>query len=248
MMYRHPFFIASLLLISLAGCGLSTPPAGPPPAAAEIESVAILANQGRQADARNKLQAWADAGSPIAQRAIAQSYLRQPGQEAAARSWFTRAAEGGDGEAGFALGEAYRVGGLGVQPDTANAWRWYRLAAEHEHAKAALALARMARNGDGVARDMRLAAQWLQFASDHGNAEAMFLLSNAYMAGEGVPRNPLMGRHLLEMAADRANPAAIQALSMAIENGDLMTTKNPQLAEQLRIEEGHELKHRWGDY
>lgn len=239
---------ALMLVVWLAGCGLSKPPAGPIPGAAEIESVAILANQARQAAAHDKLIAWADAGSPVAQRAIAQGLLMTPGHDSVATAWLVRAAEGGDGEAGFLLGEAYRSGGLGLKADLPTAWRWYRLAAEHEHAKAALALARMARNGDGVPRDVHLAAQWLQFASDRGNGEAMFLLSNAYMAGEGVPRNPLMGRHLLEMAADRANPAAIQALSMAVENGDLMTTKNPQLAEQLRIEEGHELKHRWGDY
>jgi hypothetical protein len=218
------------------------------PTSAEIESAGMLAGAGQQHDAERRLVAWADRGLPVAQRELALLYAARPGKREAANALFEKAALAGDGEAGYQLGEYWRTPQAGKAADPAKAWQWYRLAAERQHPKAALALARMAHNGEGVPRDARLAGQWLQFASERGNAQAMFLLSNAYLAGDGVPRNPLMARHLLELSADKDYPLAIQALAMAVQGGDLLIPKDDIRASHLLKEAAEERHNRWNSY
>ncbi|WP_374349544.1 tetratricopeptide repeat protein [Chitinimonas sp.] len=240
-----PFLFAGLIALALAACA---PVDSHMPTSAEIESTGLLAGPGRQADAEARLLRWAERGDAVAMRELALVYLARPAQQSEAMRWLQRGAEAGDDEAAFQLAEQLRVPAHGRQADLPRAWQWYRYAAEHQHAKAALALARMARNGDGVVRDLKLAAQWLQFASDHGNAQAMFLLSNAYLAGEGVPRNPLMARHLLERSAERDYPVAIQALALAVQGGDLLIPKDEVRAGHLLKEASEERRNRWNSY
>lgn len=240
------YSVATVLAILLVAACAREP--AKPPTSAEIESMGLLATDGRQAKAQAQLQDWADAGYAVAQRELALGYARQPTQYPAALAWFEKAGHAGDAEAAFQLGEAYRQPALGVRQNLKLAWDWYRLAAEHQHVLAALSLARMARNGDGVPRDMTLAARWLNVASDRGNPQAMFLLSNAYQAGEGVPRNPIMARRLLELSAERHYPAALHQLAMAVEGGDMLMLKDPERAGWLRKEAAEEARNRWNTY
>jgi TPR repeat protein len=215
------------------------------PTSAEIESTSMLAMHAARADAEVRLRHWAERGLPVAERELGLLYLSRPNQRAEAQKQFELAAQGGDGEAAFQLGEMLRLP-YGTQAgDPSKAWGWYRLGAEHGNADAALMLARMAKNGDGVPKDAKLAVQWLSFASDRGNAQAMFLLSNAYMAGEGVARNALMARHLLELSAEKDYPVAIQALAMAVQGGDLLIPKDEVRAGHLLKEATEERPNSW---
>jgi hypothetical protein len=241
-MHIQRCFTAVGMLVWLAACA---PVDQHVPTSAEVESAGMLAGPGQQRDAERKLVVWADRGIPVAQRELGLLYANRPDQRDAANVLFEKAALAGDGEAAYQLGDYWRVPQAGKPADPAKAWQWYRLAAEHQHAKAALALARMAHNGEGIAADARLAAQWLQFASDHGNAQAMFLLSNAYLAGDGVPRNPLMARRLLELSADKDYPLAIQALALAVQGGDLLIPKDDLRASHLWKEAAEERHNRW---
>ncbi|UTY60783.1 sel1 repeat family protein [Massilia sp. erpn] len=100
------------------------------------------------------------------------------------------------------------------------AWRWYLAAAEKKHAKAALMLGLLARNGEGVPRDAARSARWLEAASELGNAHAMFLLSYAYREGQGVPRDAARAQHWLEESAEHEYPPALQELAMAVADSD----------------------------
>lgn len=230
----------------LAAC--APPDDGHVPTVAEIESAGMHADAGQQADAEAQLRHWVGRGLPVAQRELGLLYLHRPDRQADARVLLAQAGEAGDGEAAFRLGELFYHATATQPADFAMAWKWYRQAAEHQHAQAALALGRMARNGEGVPRDAQLAARWLGYAADRGNAQAMFLLSNAYMAGEGVPRNPLMARRLLELAADKDYPVAIQALAMAVQAGDLLIPQDRERADHLLKEASEERRNRWNSY
>src|SRR5438552_7977084 len=76
---------------------------------------------------------------------------------------WTPAAEGGDAEAQYHLGEIHERG-LDGKSDFASAARWYRRAAEQGHGPAAGSLARLCELGLGVAPDWPEALKWYQVA------------------------------------------------------------------------------------
>jgi TPR repeat protein len=217
----------ALLFVLLAGCGRA-------PLPAEIEAVSMAASQRGDDAAEQRLQEWAADGMPVAERELALLY-RKRHRDDQARALFLRAARQGDAEAAHQLGELERD-----RPGTnAQAAQWYRQAAQQGHPKAALRLALLLKNGDGIPADKTAAAHWLGVAAQAGDAHAMFLLSNAYADGDGVPADPRRARELLERAADREYPAAIQELALVKQTGDDLTPKDAAEADQL-LKEGAE--------
>jgi TPR repeat protein len=213
----------ALLFVLLAGCGRA-------PLPAEIEAVSMDASQRGDGAAEQRLQEWAADGMPVAERELALLY-RKRHRDDQARTLFLRAARQGDAEAANELGR--------LEADHAHATQWYRQAAQQGHAKAALRLALLLKNGDGIPTDKTAAAHWLGVAAQAGDAHAMFLLSNAYADGDGVPADPRRARDLLERAADREYPAAIQELALVKQTGDDLTPKDAAEADQL-LKEGAE--------
>jgi TPR repeat protein len=200
--------------------------AAPAPAPSEIESTAMRAAQQGDPGALRSLQQWAAYGLPVAQRELGLLYRSRPDSRAQALRMLEHAARSGDAEAAFALGESLRVAAPGVPAAPAAAWAWYKLAAERKHAKAALMMGQMARNGNGVPRDAAEAARWLGLASELGNAHAMFLLSNAYREGEGVARDAGRARALLEESAEHEYPPALQELAIAVQDEDALRSSH----------------------
>lgn len=104
------------------------------------------------------------------------------------RSWFARAAQGGDleetqakaargdAEAQFSLGLKYGCGDRVVQ-DLSQAATWYRRAADQDHPLAQFNLAMMYAEGQGVPLDDAEAARWIRRAADLGDAGAQFNLA-----------------------------------------------------------------------
>lgn len=210
-----------------------------------IESVGLLAIHARKPEALAQLRRWSDQNFAVAQRELALALLRDSSTRAEGLSWMQRAAQNGDAEAAFVLGEAQRVGSHGLKADAFVARPWLQQAANAGHADAALALARMARNGDAGPRDALVAVHWLQIASERGAAQAMFLLSNAYADGEGAPVDLDKARKWLEAAADKHFTPAIQAYALALENGSLGFEKDPVLARELFAEASEERRNHW---
>ena len=62
--------------------------------------------------------------------------------------------------------------GNGVAEDDAESVRWYRLAAEQEHASAQYNLGFMYANGDGVPKDLLFAYMWFNLSAAQGNETA----------------------------------------------------------------------------
>ncbi|MBB3117664.1 tetratricopeptide repeat protein [Pseudoduganella violacea] len=227
--------LACLSLAALTACREGGPHMaagadGAGPDAARIESVAMTASQQGNAEAEQRLRSWAARGMPVAQRELGILYRARPGQQEEAMRLLEQAARSGDAQAAFHLAEAYRgiangtsgssaAASSGTSPG-ALAWRWYLAAAEKKHAKAALMLGLLARNGEGVPRDAARSARWLEAASELGNAHAMFLLAYAYREGQGVPRDAARAQHWLEESAEHEYPPALQELAMAVADSD----------------------------
>ena len=77
--------------------------------------------------------------------------------------------------------------------DSAEAVRWFRLAAEKGHATAQYNLGIKYQTGDGVEKDSAEAAKWYLLAADQGtgHAKARYNLGVMYATGDGVQKDPL---------------------------------------------------------
>jgi len=218
----------------------------PRPTSAVIEATAMTA--GHDAGAARRLSAWARDGLPVAQREQGLRLQRDPAQRAQALTLLEHAARAGDVEAAFHVGELYRTPVAGKPGAPAQAWPWYKQAAEGRHAKAALMLGLLARNGEGVPRDDGEAARWLTLSSELGNAHAMFLLANVYNGGLGVPRDAVRARALLEEAAEHDYPPALQELAMTMQTGDALTEQDTQRASHLMKEATEHRRNNWNRF
>ena len=79
-----------------------------------------------------------------------------------------KAAEKGDAESQYALGNIYDRGGSGVIQNHAASIAWYKKAAAQKHLRAERALARIYEKGDGVTPDVEAAVKWYSLACEHG--------------------------------------------------------------------------------
>ena len=167
------------------------------------------------------LRAAAEAGNGEATRYMG-LLLRDQGRAAEALDWFTKAAAQGHAQAAV---EAARL--LIARRDAASVARAIALLqAEAEgHVPAAIALARLARDGvPGVmAADKARARQWLRHAVAHGSgpaaAQAATDLGRLLLRGQGGLADPLAARALLERAAAEGQAWAALELGRLYERG-----------------------------
>jgi TPR repeat protein len=108
----------------------------------------VVSQGGRSRDDRGPVY---DAGQGVTQDA------------AQAALWYRKAADQGDVEAQFNLGELYREG-RGVPLDLAQAAAWYRKAAEQDEANAQVRLGGLYFLGQGVPQDYAEADFWFGLA------------------------------------------------------------------------------------
>jgi TPR repeat protein len=94
------------------------------------------------------------------------------GDYAEAAKWFRKAAEQGDADARYILGNMYYFG-EGVTQDYAEAVKWYRKAAEQGDADAQVNLGNRYFNGEGVLQDTIAAHMWFNIAAIKGNKGAV---------------------------------------------------------------------------
>ena len=99
------------------------------------------------------------------------------------------AAQRGDAEAQYRLGEKYSCG-QGVEEDDKLAVKWYRKAAEQGSAEAQKELGDMYRYGFGVEEDYKEAVKWYRKAAEQANRDAMLNLGLMYRDGLGVEKDP----------------------------------------------------------
>lgn len=119
-----------------------------------------------------------------------------------------RAAEKGDADAQFRLGERYYDERVRDPAKDAEAQKWLGLAAAQGNAQAADRLGWIYYRGNGVPQDYAEAANWYRRAAAEGNLDAMTRLGNLYREGKGVPRDPAAGRAWINKANEIATRPA----------------------------------------
>jgi len=122
--------------------------------------------------------------------------LGVPKRQAAAASWYRRAAQQGHVKAQVNLGVLHQEG-QGVERDYAEAVRWYRRAADQGSAKGQYALGSMYRKGLGVPRDYVQAHMWYNLAA----------AQNLGIAGE---ERAAVARKMTSLQVDKAEKLAAQ--------------------------------------
>ena len=110
------------------------------------------------------------------------------------------AAESGDAEAQYNLGNVYYLG-EGTPKDYTEAAKWYRLAAEQGNATAQNNLGVMYDEGEALPQDDREAVKWYRKAAEQGNATAQYNLGVMYDLGEGVPKDCVKAYAWLNLSA-----------------------------------------------
>ena len=97
-------------------------------------------------------------------------------------------AEGGDTDAQFNLGQAYRLG-RGVPLDLAAAKIWFERAARSGHLDAETTLGLLTfQNGDRAA-----GLKWLKLAADQGEPRALLVYGTALYKGDGIAQDRVLG-------------------------------------------------------
>ena len=128
-------------------------------------------------------------------------------------------AEQGNVEAQFSLGVAYDAG-QSVAQDSAEALRWYRLAADQGHASAQFNVGAMYLDGLTVPQDYAEAARWFRLAADQGDAEGQFNLGVIYDEGKGVPQDRAEAARWYRLAADQGFTEAQYNLGVTYDEGE----------------------------
>ena len=139
-----------------------------------------------------------------------------------------RAAEQGDVDAQYNLGNKYHIG-LGVDEDKAEAVKWYRKAAEQGHVSAQINLAACYASGDGVSEDKTEAVKWYRKAADQDNMYGQEVLGNCYRDGIGVDKDMKEAVKWYRKAAEQGEAEAQYQLGISLLNGK-GTAKNPKEA------------------
>lgn len=116
-------------------------------------------------------------------------------------------AEGGDADAQFNLGQAYRLG-RGVQISLATAKTWFERAADQGHVDAqttlGLLLFQNGEQSDGL--------KWLGKAAEKGEARAMLIYGTALVNGDTVTQDPVTGYAYVSRAAAQGLAPARETL------------------------------------
>ena len=105
----------------------------------------------------------------------------------AVEAW-SRAAEWGDAESQFRLGDCYHEGS-GVKRYEPEAVNWYRKAAEQDHVEAQATLGKYLFEGKYTTKDETEAVKWWRKAAEQGHVAAQFNLGKCYEEGIGVKQD-----------------------------------------------------------
>ncbi len=123
-----------------------------------------------------------------------------------------KAADAGNPEAGYQLGEMY-LNGVQVPVDAGKAVALLERAADAGHANAAFRLGKLNADGEVIPKNLPQAFVRYQAAANAGVAEAQFNLGAMYSSGRGVKRDFVEGLAWLIVATKNgADPAGEQQL------------------------------------
>ena len=114
---------------------------------------------------------------------------------------FAIAAEEGNSNAMYELGNIYEFGSDAVEPDYQKAMEWHLKAAEAGNSDSMGIVASFYMKGIGTEQDNQKATEWFLKAAEAGNNGAMMQVGFMYLSGVGVDKDTEKGEEWLEKAA-----------------------------------------------
>ena len=121
--------------------------------------------------------------------------------------------------------------GEGVPEDYREAMKWFRKAAEQEHASAQFNMGVMYHDGEGVPEDYREAMKWYRMAAEQGDVEAQYQLGGMYSLGEGIPEAYVKAYAWVNLAAAQGDEKAVKSSETG--SGKQMTAEQVAEAQKL---------------
>ena len=162
-------------------------------AAGQLEDAWVALRKSDCASALNIWRPLAEQGDAAAQTGLGILYdngCAVPKDAALALVWYSKAADQGNAEAEYRLGQAYVLGRKDLPPDRSRGLALMIRAGEHGHATSLRAIGDFYRIGlFGFSKDDAEAAAWYRKAADLGSDTAEGHLAIAYELGRGVPKD-----------------------------------------------------------
>jgi TPR repeat protein len=177
--------------------------------------------KGNYGAAIQELNALGEAGNMSAQIMLGALYNKGgaiPHDDKMAAVWFEKAANQGNAEAQYQLGNLYENSQL--PRDYKVAANWYQKAAQSGSAKAQARLGVFYTEGFGVTKNLNEALLWSGKAALQGNADAQLWIGSMYGLGKAVPRNDKLAMGWLTKAAAQGEPDALLLLANMYKEGE----------------------------
>ena len=133
---------------------------------------------------------------------------------------YRNAAEHGDANAKYELGQKYEYGCFEVGQNKAEAVNWYSKAAKLGHADAQYELGDCYAKGNGVEKSEAEAVKWFRKAAEQGHADAQYNLGFCYDEGNGVEKNEVEAVKWFRKAAEQGHGLAKLTLGLCYKRGE----------------------------
>jgi TPR repeat protein len=197
---------------------------------ADMEQAQLAFKKGDHAGAIKEFTALGNAGNISAQLILGALYSKGgviPRNDRAAAEWFQKAAQLGNRDAQYLLGNLYEDSQL--SKNYPQATLWYLKAAQKGSDRAQVRLGYIYSHGLGLTQNYNEAVLWYGKAALQGNAEAQHSLGLMYALGKGLPKNDQLAIGWLTKAAAQ-HYADSQLLLGSIYEDGTGTDKKPVLA------------------
>ncbi len=184
-------------------------PAVEPEIEAEPLNITLATRRAEQGDVESQFAlglAYAS-GTPRVEKDLEQAKL-----------WFELAAQNGNSEAQFELGQLFYIG-KGTEKDYYNAREWWLESALQGNLDAQQKLGYLYSEGLGVERNYDQAQLWYKKAAQQGHAEAQTLLGSLYHEGNRIPTNYIEAFKWYKLAAEQGHPYAQYTLATLYHDG-----------------------------
>ncbi|MBD5355432.1 MAG: SEL1-like repeat protein [Bacteroides sp.] len=140
------------------------------------------------------------------------------GNYSAAANWYRQAADNGNAEAQYQLGNMY-FEGKGVSKYQEVALDLYYKSAEQGNINAIKKIGDMYYDGIGVDKNSPAAAEWYRVAAEKGHADAQYYLGNMYYDGDGIDKNMEEALKWYRKSAEQEHSDAQNMLGIMYEGG-----------------------------
>lgn len=191
------------------------------PALASMDDALSDFKKGNYGAAIKELNSLGDAGNVSAQIMLGALYNKGgaiPRNDKMAATWFEKAANQGNAEAQYQLGNLYENSQL--PKDYGLAASWYHKAAQQGSAKAQARLGVFYSLGLGVTQNPNEAILWSGKAALQGNADAQYWFGLGYMQGKRAPKDTQIAVGWLSKAAAQGHTDALLLMARAYQRGE----------------------------